>query len=272
MPVRLAAASYACEYGDHRERWLHRLREGKPAEAACYVPASAVSPKARRQMSRSALLAVDAAERLEAPFDRRSTALFSACPTGHEVALPFVCAVSRALKSDADEMSLSERVFDQKAGGHVVDYLRYSAGTLPGHVAKHAGLRGDNACFAGRAASFFALRKAILAITSGRLEHVVVVGAESLDEAELSRGASDAWPRELGVAVLLTRADSSEGLQLGLVEGFGESTLEFRHFEAIGHLAGLAMTAERLGRGNGCFQVELSDQRLRSSARACGVS
>lgn len=270
MAVTIAALTYACEFGDERGAWLERLAASRTADAGGFTPAPEVPRKARRQLSRSALLAIDSAQRLAVPLDRRHLAVFSACATGREVALPFVFSLSEASRSAAESTNLVDRVLADQAGGHVVDYLRYSSGTLPGHVAKYAGLRGPNACFSGRAASFFALRKAVLALESGRLDYAVVVGAESLDEAQLSRARPGVLPRELGVAVLLARPTVRRGLQLSLRQTGAPTATPFVHFEAVVDLARLASAVEQL-RGMSCdVPVELpTGQRFRWSLDPC---
>lgn len=272
MAVTVIALTYACEFGDERGLWLERLQVSWNPEAGTYMPAPSIPRKARKQLSRCALFAIDAAQRLGGSFDRTNTAVFSACSTGREVALPFVFSASEAMRADERQAGLTEQGLVMKPGGHVVDYLRYSTGTLPGHVAKYAGLRGQNACFSGRSASFFALRKAVLTLESGRLSSAVVVGAESLDEAQLARAKPGTLPRELGVAVSLGHSRSSRGHQLSLrSSGIGHEP-RYRHFEAIGDLARLAAAIENSKDEAHDLPIELpTGQRFRWSLDRCAA-
>jgi hypothetical protein len=140
------------------------------------------------------------------PEERGVTPLFTACPSGPDMALPFLDALADFTET-LDSPRLPGRVFGDGAG-NVIEYLKHSVGNSPGHIAKHAGFRGANACFTGFGSSFHALRKAILLIRAGAVDRAVVAAGEAP-----AVGAGDV--AELGAAIVLGAAPST-GLHVRL--------------------------------------------------------
>jgi hypothetical protein len=198
-----------------------------------------------KQMSRHMQLAVAAALRCRAIVGATADAweelpVFVACPTGREITAPFAGAV-RSLPS-AERSPLCAAVFAQ-GGVNILDFLKGSAGTIAGYVAKYAGARGLNASASGYGADYFALQKASLLLRHGDIAQALVVGGESLREVP---GAPDDAP-EAGAAVLLTcRAPSPDARAFTLHQETGTAS-DGAGFEAIPLLTTLidALGADR---------------------------
>lgn len=242
------AFSYVCDFGNDGDRCLRGLppqgaRATEPALRSDPVLAFAGSDRKLRHLSRSALLAVAAAERCVPPgADVTDWALFVASPSGHEVAVPFLRALEE-LSRNAPVAVLPSAVFTS-GRINVMEHLKYSTMITAGHVATHAGVRGPNGCFVGEHASFFAMRKACLLLRWGRIRRAIVVCGESRREVALA--ASGVRPWEMGCALSLACEGPIGSWELALDDHSRTSSTPrvFREFEAINALTNVIWALE----------------------------
>ena len=237
MPdVYIQELTYESDLGNDSSQSLRALGlSPEPTRRSWCAPE--LDRRARRELSRPAALVVAATKRCverSIPLHARErTPLFVACPSGPEIAVPFVEHVLAFAGDDARR--LSRRVFADGAG-NVLDYLRASVGNLPGHIAKHTGVRGMNACFTGAGASFMALRKAYLLLRHGVIENALVVAGESLDAA--------VWPADFGAALYLSNHSGRARVEVD-AQVRESVPVQGAHFECCATLVSLAWAFEQ---------------------------
>jgi hypothetical protein len=224
---------------------LARSTELTEPALASLLPPALHGGKERRQLSRAALLATAAALGCIRAADgtRAALPLFVACPSGHEVMTPLLQAWAE-LEAQGLSRGRGAALFAH-AGSNVLDFLKYSTGTIVGHVARYAGLHGTNVCLTGTGASALALRRAYRLLRARRIEEAVVVCGESQRELESDdasgAGGDDDGPREVACGVhLSTKANASDAPRLVMeteANGLPRCRATYDQFEAANALA-----------------------------------
>ena len=270
--VHVWRASYVCSLGDDADRCLERFIATLPGTAAPPIgdEVLGVPRRLRSQLSRHAVLAVVAARRCLAtlPSDLlEQMAVCVACPTGAEVARPFLDAVGELA---AAHPSPGPGDVFRAAGVNVLDFVKLTSGTMAGHIAKDTGIHGPNACFTGRNAGFFALHSAANLLMAGRRTWAMVLGGES----SIYRGP-DERGAELGVALLLSLAPPPQEWRHELVMDIDREQPALvgrgRGLEALGALVSVAWLLETMepnGRLRALEQQSLQGPPLRFGIRS----
>lgn len=219
-----------------------------------------VSRKASRKMAYATWLAVEATARCVRDIseqERACTPIFCGFPTGVEMTHSFLQSMSEL--ANVERSQLHARMLGGNAGP-IVDYLKYSVGNAPGHLAEHTGLRGPNACFTGFGADLSALRKARLLLEAGVIERAVVVAAEG-SAGVAAPEYPPAEPSAIGVAVLLSRrvGVAQAGLLLDVPASQSTVPEHIACFEACSALANIAWALER-GAASGTMEFHQEDR------------